>query len=214
MIIAIDGPAGAGKSTAARMVAETLGYTYLDTGAMYRAVAFVLIERGGTALLERSDIAAAVAGQVEVTEPGRVVIEGRDLTECIRTAEIAEATPHIAKAPAVRAALVTRQRNLIAHGDWVVEGRDIGTVVAPDAEVKIFLTANPRERARRRAIELGVDPESVLSELLLRDQRDATREHSPLKPAPSALTIDATDLTLDQVVERITELARAAEIAA
>lgn len=214
MRIAIDGPAGAGKSTVARAVAQMLGYTYLDTGAMYRAVAFVLIERGGGALLNRADIAAAVAGKVQVTEAGRVTVDGQDLTERIRTSEVAEATPHIAEAPAVRAALVARQRSLIAHGDWVVEGRDIGTVVAPDAEVKVFLTASPKERARRRAQELGVDPESVLAELELRDRRDQTREHGPLKPARGAVAIDATTLTVEQVVERIAELARTAELVA
>ncbi|HEY2535673.1 MAG TPA: (d)CMP kinase, partial [Solirubrobacteraceae bacterium] len=128
MRIAIDGPAGAGKSTAARMVAETLEYTYLDTGAMYRAVAFVLMERGGVALLDSDDMAAAVASRVNVTAAGRVLVDGRDVTDRIRTSEVAEATPHVAKAPAVRAALVARQRDLIARGNWVIEGRDIGTV--------------------------------------------------------------------------------------
>jgi cytidylate kinase len=214
MRIAIDGPAGAGKSTAARMVAETLEYTYLDTGAMYRAVAFVLMERGGVALLDSDDMAAAVASRVNVTAAGRVLVDGRDVTDRIRTSEVAEATPHVAKAPAVRAALVARQRDLIARGNWVIEGRDIGTVVAPDAEVKVFLTAGLAERARRRAVELGVDQESVLTELALRDKRDETREHSPLRAAPGALTIDATHLTVEEVVARIAELAHVAEMAA
>lgn len=206
MLIAIDGPAGAGKSTVARNVAAELGFTYLDTGAMYRAVALVLLDRGGTALLDQADVAAIVASQVDVTGAGRVVVDGRDLTEMIRTAEVAEATPHIAKAPQVRAALTARQRQLIGAGDWVVEGRDIGTVVAPHAEVKVFLTADPEERARRRAIELGADVESVLKEQVVRDQRDATRAHSPLRPARGAVTIDATHLSVEQVVRRIVEL--------
>lgn len=213
MLVAIDGPAGAGKSTVARLVAAELGFAYLDTGAMYRAVAFLEIESAGRSSLEHADIAKAVAGRVEVTESGRVMVEGRDLTERIRAAEVTEATPQIAKVPAVRAALVERQRRLIAQGDWVVEGRDIGTVVAPDAEVKVFLVASPEERARRRAAESGADPQSVFDDLARRDALDAARDRGVLKAAPGAVTIDATSLTLEEVVGHIVELARTADTA-
>ena len=155
MLVAIDGPAGAGKSTVARAVARALGFTYLDTGAMYRGVALAA-RRGGLAEPRGVDIELG----------DRVLLGGEDVTELIRTPEITEAASQVADDPAVREALVAQQRALIAAGDYVAEGRDIGTVVAPDAEVKVFLTAPPEERARRRAAELGADPETVLAELL------------------------------------------------
>jgi cytidylate kinase len=199
-IVAIDGPAGAGKSTVARAVADRLAFTYLNTGAMYRAVALASRERG----VEPGQIAGALA-----IEPGkRILLDGRDVTDEIRTPAVAVAASRVAADPAVRRAIVAQQRRLLERGDWVAEGRDIGTVVAPDAEVKVFLTADPVERARRRAAELGVDPATVLAEQAIRDERDRTREHSPLRPAPGAVEIDTTAMTLDQVVERIADLVR------
>jgi cytidylate kinase len=199
MVIAIDGPAGAGKSTTARAVAQRLGFTYLDTGAMYRAVAYAARERG----VSPAEVAAGARFSME----GGIVIDGEDVTGAIRTPEVSEAASAAAADPAVRAALVERQRELMAEGDWVAEGRDIGTVVAPEAELKVFLTADPRERARRRAAELGADVEAVLAEQLLRDERDRTREASPLVRADDAVEVDTTGLTLDEVVDRIAELA-------
>src|SRR3712207_373200 len=157
MLIAIDGPAGAGKSTVARAAADALGFTYLDSGAMYRATALKLLEDGGAAS-ER-------AAEIEIELGERVIADGRDVTEAIRTPEVTEAASRIARNERVRAALVEKQRALLATGDWVAEGRDIGTVVAPDSAVKVFLTAAPEERARRRAQELGSDFDIVLREI-------------------------------------------------
>ncbi|HVE67464.1 MAG TPA: (d)CMP kinase [Solirubrobacteraceae bacterium] len=200
MIIAIDGPAGAGKSTVARGVAEALGFTYLDSGAMYRCV--------GLAALERPDEdPAQVAAGLDLALGERVVVDGRDVTEAIRAPEVSEAASEIAADPDVRAALVAKQRELMSRGDWVAEGRDIGTVVAPDAELKVFLTASPEERARRRAGELGTDAQTVLADQALRDQRDRTREHSPLAAAPGSVELDTTGLDADAVVRRVVELA-------
>jgi cytidylate kinase len=204
MLIAIDGPAGSGKSTAARALASRLGFTYLDSGAMYRCVALL-----ATAHPNKDPAALARAARIELT-PGRVVLDGRDVTEAIRAPSVSEAASRVAADPGVREVIVAKQRALIAEGDWVVEGRDIGTVVAPNADVKVFLTASPHERARRRARELGGDPEQVLAEQLRRDERDSTRVESPLRPAPGAHTLDSSDLSLDAVVSRIAELARAA----
>jgi cytidylate kinase len=199
MVIAIDGPAGAGKSTVARAAAERLGFTYLDTGAMYRAVA-------AAAAADGSDAAAiARAARLELGE--RVTLDGEDVTERIREPWVAEAASRVSSDPAVREALVEQQRRLLADGDWVAEGRDIGTVVAPAAEVKVFLTADPVERARRRAAELGTDHEVVLREQALRDERDRNREVAPLVAAPDAVPVDTTGLTLDEVVEQIVTLA-------
>jgi cytidylate kinase len=202
MVIAIDGPAGAGKSTVARRVADALGATYLDSGAMYRAVALAAAERGAPP--------AQVAGALTIGLGDRVTIDGRDVTDAIRTPEMSEAASRAAADPDVRSALVGAQRRLIASGDWVVEGRDIGTVVAPDAAVKVFLTADPGERARRRSTQLGVDLASVLADQAARDARDQTRAHSPLAPAAGAVVLDTTELGLDEVVARILELARGA----
>lgn len=199
MVIAIDGPAGAGKSSVARAVAKDLGFTYLDSGAMYRSVALAALEEGG----EPADLARRVC--IEVGE--RVLLDGRDVTDAIRTAKVSEAASHAAADPAVRAAMVAQQRRLLASGDWVAEGRDIGTVVAPDAQVKVFLTASPEERARRRAAESGADLSTVRTEQALRDERDTTREHSPLRPASGAVVLDTTGLTLPEVVRRVVELA-------
>ena len=198
-VVAIDGPAGAGKSSVARAVAERLGYTYLDSGAMYRSV--------GLAALERGAEPAAVAPQLKIDlAEDRVSLDGRDVTEAIRTQAVSDAASRAAADPEVRAALVAQQRRLLARGNWVAEGRDIGTVVAPEAEVKVFLTADPAERARRRAAELGADPGTILAEQTIRDERDAGRAHSPLRAAPDAVTLDTTGLSLDQVVARVVEL--------
>src|SRR5438309_1673896 len=168
MVVAIDGPAGAGKSSVARAVADALGFTYLDSGAMYRCV--------GLAAEERGMPGAAVAPALHIELGDRVLLDGRDVTEAIRTPAVSEAASRVAADPAVRKAVVAQQRAMVAHGDWVAEGRDIGTVVAPDAAVKVFLTASAEERARRRAAELGADPATVLAEQALRDERDTTRE--------------------------------------
>ena len=202
MVVAIDGPAGAGKSTVARAAAGALGFTYLDSGAMYRATALALLEDGGAAS-ERAE-------RIEIELGERVLADGRDVTDAIRTPEVSEAASRIATNERVRAALVKKQRALLSSGDWVAEGRDIGTVVAPDSAVKVFLTASPEERARRRAEELGADVETVLRDQALRDAQDERREHSPLRPAQGAVQLDTTGLSVDQVVERIQELVRAA----
>jgi cytidylate kinase len=190
MVIAIDGPAGAGKSTVARAVAASLGFTYLDSGAMYRAVALSLLREPGDPASRAREI------EIDFGDPA------------IRAPEVSEAASRVAQDPAVRAALVEKQRELMLNGDWVAEGRDIGTVVAPSAELKVFLTAEPEERARRRATELGTDYETVLRDQALRDEQDRSREHSPLAAAPDSVEVDTTGLSIDDVVDRIGELVR------
>jgi cytidylate kinase len=190
MLVALDGPAGAGKSTVARAVADALGFTYLDTGAMYRCVGLRAQARPG----DRVDASA-----LDIRFDGdRVLLDGEDVSAAIRTPEAAQAASRVATDPAVRDALVAKQRELIAGADWVAEGRDIGTVVAPGAEVKIWLTASPEERARRR--ELPVE------ELRERDERDASRDVAPMKPAEDAVEVDTTGLSIDEVVARIVGL--------
>jgi cytidylate kinase len=202
MIIAIDGPAGAGKSTVSRAVAEALGATYLDSGAMYRVVAFKTLSGSDAASAARS----TMIGLGET-----VTADGIDVTELIRTPEVAARASEVAQLPLVREALVEQQRKLLHDGrTWVAEGRDIGTVVAPDAELKIFLTADPDARAERRAAELGLDVATVKAEQAERDLRDTTREDSPLVAAEDAIEVDTTGMTIEQVVSRITELARPA----
>ena len=204
-VVAIDGPAGAGKSTVARAAARALGFTYLDSGAMYRSVAVAALDRG----IEPAEVARSV--RIELagdTDDQRVILDGRDVTTAIRAPEVSEAASRAAADPEVRSAMVAQQRRLLTHGDWVAEGRDIGTVVAPEAEVKVFLDADPGERARRRAAELGGNPTTVLAEQAIRDQRDREREHSPLRPAPGAVVIDTTGLTVDQVAQRVIALVR------
>lgn len=198
MVVAIDGPAGAGKSTVARAAARALGFTYLDSGAMYRAVGLMAQRHGGAA----SDRAE----ELDIQLGDRVLANGEDVTEAIRTPEVSEAASKVATNEKVREALVKKQRRLLADGDWVAEGRDIGTVVASDAAVKVYLTASPEERARRRAAELGTDVETVLRDQALRDAQDMDREHSPLMAAPGAVELDTSGLSVDEVVERIVEL--------
>jgi cytidylate kinase len=198
MVVAIDGPAGAGKSTVARESARALGFTYLDSGAMYRAVGLMTHRHGGPP--------ADRAAELDIQLGDRVLANGEDVTDAIRTAEVSEAASQVATDPAVREALVKKQRELLVSGDWVAEGRDIGTVVAPDAEVKVFLTASPEERARRRAEELGTDVETVLRDQALRDAQDRDREHSPLKLAPGAVELDTSGLSVDEVVRRVVDL--------
>jgi CMP/dCMP kinase len=193
MLIAIDGPAGAGKSTVARAVARALGFEFLDSGAMYRAVALAAL---------RGDDPT----QVDVTVGERILLGDEDVTEEIRTPEVTDMASKVSADPTVREALVERQRALIAQGDHVAEGRDIGTVVWPQAELKVFLTATPEERARRRADQLGANYEAILAEQWLRDERDRSREHSPLMPARDAVELDTTGLSLDEVVARIVGL--------
>lgn len=196
MLVAIDGPAGAGKSTVARAAAAALGATYLDTGAMYRCVALARLRDPG------ADPAALDIG----FDGDRVLLGGEDVSTAIREPAVTEAASHVAVDPAVRAAMVERQRALLAAGDWVVEGRDIGTVVAPHAELKVFLTADPRERARRRAEQTGRPVDEILAEQGVRDERDATREASPLTAADDAISLDTTGRTLAEVVDRIVSL--------
>jgi CMP/dCMP kinase len=202
MVVAIDGPAGAGKSTVARAVAERLGFTYLDSGAMYRSVAL--------ASLQRHAAPASLAADLMIELGDAVLLDGVDVSDAIRAPEVSEQASRAAADPEVREALVVKQRRLLSSGDWVAEGRDIGTVVVPDAEVKVFLTASPEERARRRAVELDVPVATVLAEQTIRDQRDTARPHSPLRPADGAVVLDTTGLTLDQVVARVVELVSAA----
>lgn len=202
MVVAIDGPAGVGKSSVARALAQRLSFTYLDSGAMYRCVAL--------ASLQRDADPAELAETIAIELGDRILLDGRDVGEAIRAPAVSERASRAASDPRVRVAMVAEQRRLLSDGDWVAEGRDIGTVVAPDAEVKVFLTASPEARAQRRADQLGADLGTVLAEQAIRDERDRTREHSPLRPADGAHVIDTTELTLDEVVQEVLELVRAA----
>lgn len=220
MIIAIDGPAGSGKSTVAKLVAQRLGFHYLDTGAMYRALA-VSAKHQGVALDDESGL-TELAGREEIafehvgceSLPSRVLIGGADVTAEIRTPWADGAVSQVARFAQVRDAMVSQQRHLGESGDIVVEGRDIGTVVFPDAGLKIFLTASAAERARRRAAQqsaLGhaVDESTVQEAIVKRDRADSTRAVSPLVAAADAVQLDTTGLSIEQVVERIAELAEA-----
>jgi cytidylate kinase len=200
MVIAIDGPAGAGKSTVARAAAERLGFTYLDTGAMYRAVALALMERGDGAT------PAEVAEALDIQLGERVIVDGRDVTDAIRMPEVSEAASQVSSDIGVRMALVRKQQAILREGDWVAEGRDIGTVVCPQAQVKVFLTAAPEVRAQRRAEELGADYDTVLAQQIQRDERDERRAHSPLIAANDAVPVDTTELDLEGVLGQIMTL--------
>lgn len=207
MVIAIDGPAGAGKSTVARGVAAALGFTYLDSGAMYRAVALAAL-REGTDLGDGDALGALARGLDLALDGASVRLGGEEVTAAIRTPEVTAAASRVSVHPEVREAMVAQQRALIAAGRYVAEGRDIGTVVSPDSPLKVFLTATPEERARRRAAESGESPEAVLAAMRDRDSRDREREHGALRAAPEAVEMDTTGLGSDEVVARVVELAR------
>lgn len=211
--IAIDGPAGAGKSTVARAVADALGFTYIDTGAMYRAIALRALETGVDPA--DPDAAARLASAVDLAlENGAVLVDGRDVSDLIRTEDVTRASAQIATHPGVRDALVGVQRRLASEGDVVMEGRDIGTKVLPDAEVKIFLTASLDERTTRRAGDVGVtepaDIERLRTSIATRDRADMERDESPLTQAPDAVVVDSTDRSVAAVVEEVARLARRA----
>jgi cytidylate kinase len=207
MVIAIDGPAGAGKSTVARGVAKALGFTYLDSGAMYRTVALAALERGLD--LDDGERLGEMAWGLEIGFDGdSIVLDGKAVGGRIRSPEITVASSRVSVHPQVRQAMVKRQRELIAAGNYVAEGRDIGTVVSPNAPLKVFLTASEEERARRRAGETGEPVERVREAITERDRRDTARAHGALRAADDSVSVDTTDLTPDQVVDRIVELAR------
>ena len=204
-MIAIDGPAGAGKSTVARGVAAALGATYLDSGAMYRCVALAAL-RAGADLDDGPAVGRIADGLGIALRDGEVLLDGESVGTQIRAPQVSAAASRVSIHPEVRAAMVARQRALLAAGDWVAEGRDIGTVVAPDAALKVFLTAAPGERARRRAADTGEGVEEVAAAQADRDRRDSEREHGPLRAAPDAIEIDTTGQTVSEVVERIIEI--------
>lgn len=222
MIIAIDGPSGAGKSTVAKAVAKKLGFSCLDTGAMYRAVAWQALQNGAAldddaALGEIARTYDIEFGHVEGDPvPKRVFIGGAEVTDAIRTAEIDKAVSPTSAAPSVRAALVDQQRRIGNAGDYVVEGRDIGTVVFPNAEVKVFLTASDEERAHRRVrqnVDRGIgsiDYDEVLADLRRRDEHDSNRATSPLRPAEDAVHLDSTGTYIEDVIDQICALANEA----
>ncbi|MEE9235591.1 MAG: (d)CMP kinase [Candidatus Acidoferrales bacterium] len=215
IVIAIDGPSGSGKSTVARQVAERLGYLYVDSGAMYRAVALVAREEGipPGAVGPLAACAARLHIDLQNSPTGlRVLANGRDVTEAIRAPQVSQLASVVATLPAVRERLVAEQRRIGARGGIVMEGRDIGTVVFPDSALKIFLTASPEERARRRCqqqVEQGIPSslEKTLEEIRQRDHRDATRKVSPLVEASDAVHLDSTALTAEEAVEVICRLA-------
>jgi cytidylate kinase len=207
MVIAIDGPAGAGKSTVARGLAEALGLTYLDSGAMYRCVALAALRRAVD--LDDPEAAGALARELEIRFAGeRVELDGDEVTEAIRAPEISLAASRVSVHPAVREAMVERQRALIAAGDYVAEGRDIGTVDSPDAPLKVFLTAEDGERARRRASDTGQSVEEVRAAQAARDTRDREREYGALLSAADAVEIDTTGREVAEVVQQIAAIAR------
>lgn len=217
LTVAIDGPAGAGKTTVSRRVAEVLGYRYVDTGAMYRAVAWRMRRAG----IDLADEAAVVAlaerlrFEFRTADGGqaRLFVDGEDVSAAVREPEVTRLSSPVSAIPGVRRALVARQREMGAAGGVVMEGRDIGTVVFPDAEVKVFLTATDTERARRRTEELrargeAAEPGQVLAAIRERDARDSTRADSPLRPADDSVTLVSDGLTVDEVVARIVALCR------
>lgn len=207
MVIAIDGPAGAGKSTVARAVAGELGFTYLDSGAMYRCVALAALWGGID--VDDGEALGELAEGLEIGFDGpRVLLGERDVSGEIRTPEVTAAASRVSVHPRVRGALVARQRYLIEAADFVAEGRDIGTVVSPGSPLKVFLTASDEERARRRAAQTGEDVEAVLEAQRQRDARDTKREHGALRAAEDAVELDTTGLAFDEVVARVVDLAR------
>jgi len=206
MVIAIDGPAGAGKSTVARALAARLAITYLDSGAMYRALALAAL-RAGANLDDDGSLRPLAASLALELRDGRVELDGVDVSDEIRSPEVTAAASRASVHAGVRAAMVARQRAMIASGDYVAEGRDIGTVVSPEAPLKVFLTASAEERARRRAAETGEHAPEVLRAQSARDEQDESREHGALRPAADAIELDTTGLEVDAVVERIASLA-------
>jgi len=206
MVIAIDGPAGAGKSTVAKALAERLGFTYLDSGAMYRAVALTAL-RSGADLDEGNEVEPLARGLDLRMAPGLVELGGEDISAAIREPEVTAAASRVSVHPGVREAMVDRQRELVADGGWVAEGRDIGTVVCPESPLKVFLTASEQERAERRALQSGRDAAAILAEQRDRDARDRDREHGALKPATDSVEVETTGLAIAEVVERIAALA-------
>jgi cytidylate kinase len=223
LVVAIDGPAGAGKSSVARRLAEALGYRYVDSGAMYRVIG-VLAAAAGIDLTDGAAL-GALCDRTHMDfdeEDGRIRVfaNGRDLSAAIRTADAGQFASRVSAVPAVREHLVAKQRAMAAGGSVVMEGRDIGTVVCPDAAVKVFLDASPHERARRRAHELhgvpsAVEVDRMAREIAERDARDRTRVHSPLRPAADAVVVDTTTRRIDDVVEELRALVaeRAAALA-
>lgn len=203
VVVAIDGPAGAGKSTVGRAVAQRLGLEYLDTGAMYRAVTFAVLHRGIDP--SDADAVAAVATSADLVLDGStVVVDGVDATVQIRGREVTMAVSSVAANSEVRAELVRRQRGWVAErGGAVVEGRDIGSVVFPDATIKLFVTASPRVRAERRVNEIGGDVDEVEAAIVERDRKDSTRADSPLAEMSDAVVVDTTGLSVDEVVEHV-----------
>jgi CMP/dCMP kinase len=207
MVIAIDGPAGAGKSTVARGVARALGFTYLDSGAMYRAVALAALERGID--VEDGPRLGELAWGLDINfARDTILLDGKPVEGKIRSPQVTIAASHVSVHPQVRQAMVKRQRELIATGNYVAEGRDIGTVVSPESPLKVFLTADEEERARRRAKESGEAPERVRRAMQDRDRRDQERADSPLRVADDSTSIDTTHKTPDDVIQEIANLAR------
>ena len=202
MIVAIDGPAGAGKSTVARTVATRLGFRYLDTGAMYRALTQLALDEG-VALDDGAALGELARREPVSFEGDRVFIQGQDVTEEIRQPRIDRTVSSVARHRGVREVMRERQRELGSHGDAVIEGRDIGTVVCPNADVKVYLVADEAERARRRTADRPeIGEEALATDLRLRDERDAAQ----MQPAPDAQEIDTTELSIDEVVDRIEQL--------
>jgi len=211
LVIAMDGPSGSGKSSVAKGVARTLGLRYLDTGAMYRAMTWWMLDQGIE--VEDADAVSAGAGEPVLrvgTDPDGPAIEvdGQDVSGPIRTREVTDAVSAVSRVPAVRERLVVLQREIIATGGIVVEGRDIGTVVAPGAPVKVFLTASEQARAQRRALETARDAETTLAEQARRDHLDSTRKTSPMTKADDAVEIDSTELGLAEVIDAVVRLVK------
>jgi cytidylate kinase len=208
LVVAIDGPSGAGKSTAGRAVAERLGYVFLDTGAMYRALALAALREGIP--LDDAAAVAALAGRVrlDLQPGGAVILDGQDVTSALRTQEVGAAASRVSVHPSVRRHMVARQREMGQAGGVVMDGRDIGTAVFPDADVKFYVDAHPRQRAMRRHEELAQrglpsDLDTIEREIRERDHADSTRAESPLTRAPDAIHLDTTELGLEEVVRRM-----------
>lgn len=212
LTVAIDGPAGAGKSTVARRVADEMGLLYVDTGAMYRAITWKAFQRGAD--LSDEQVVAALARETDIVlDPPEVRVDGVSVTEAIRSPEVTAHVSKVAGMPEVRRVLVEKQRQMAKDGGVVMDGRDIGTHVMPDADVKVFLTASLEERVKRRHLEMirrgySSDPDRLYQEIKRRDEMDENRSHSPLKPAADAVMLDTTGRTIDEVVVMILDLCR------